>query len=132
MPAVDVTASVVAITTIALGLGATKLLDAQTTDSCAVGASLPAYAHNDYENHRPLYDALALGYQGVEVDVHLVRGALLVGHGLADVRPTRTLESLYLHPLRAWVERCGRVLPGRPFLLNIKLSQYFLIFHLHR
>lgn len=30
---------------------------------------LPAYAHNDYRNERPLHDAVELGYRGVEVDL---------------------------------------------------------------
>lgn len=88
---------------------------------CAVGPPIPAYAHNDYENPRPLFDALALGYQGVEADFHLVRGALLVAHDRRRVVPERTLEALYLAPLRAWILRCGGLLPdGRPFLLNIE------------
>lgn len=88
---------------------------------CAVGRSIPAYAHNDYENPRPLFDALALGYQGVEADVHLVHGALLVGHDRPDAHPQRTLASLYLAPLRARIARCGGALPGPgPFLLTIE------------
>ncbi len=86
-----------------------------------MGRPIPAYAHNDYENERPLYDALAMGYQGVEADYHLVRGELLVAHDLHQVRPGRTLQALYLEPLRKWVEQCGTVLRGnRPFLLNIE------------
>ena len=90
-------------------------------DSCAVGTPIPAYAHNDYLNERPLFEALALGYQGVEADFHYVRGALLVAHDRHQVRSDRTLESLYLEPLREWVARCGTVLPSRkPLLLNIE------------
>lgn len=90
-------------------------------DACTVGAPIPAYAHNDYRNPRPLFDALALGYQGVEADFHLVRGALMVAHDVHEVKPDRTLESLYLSPLRTWVARCGTVLTGgRPLLLNIE------------
>jgi len=58
-----------------------------------------AHAHNDYEHDRPLQDALDHGFTSVEADVWLVDGELLVGHDLADVRPGRTLESLYLAPL---------------------------------
>ena len=43
--------------------------------------TLPAYAHNDYINTRPLHDALSLGYKGVEADVFLVEGVLRLGHG---------------------------------------------------
>lgn len=91
--------------------------------SCTVGSPIPAYAHNDYENEHPLYDALALGYQGVEADVHLVRGQLLVAHDRFQVSDDRTLESLYLAPLAARVHRCGTVLHGgTPLLLNVEIK----------
>lgn len=59
-----------------------------------------AHAHNDYEHERPLLDALDHGFCGVEADIWLVDGALLVAHDLKNVKPERTLESLYLDPLR--------------------------------
>src|SRR5262245_24855387 len=71
------------------------------------------HAHNDYEHKRPLFDALDQGFCSVEADVFLTDGRLLVGHERKDLRPERTLESLYLDPLR---ERArangGRVYPG--------------------
>jgi hypothetical protein len=76
-----------------------------------------AHAHNDYKHARPLLDALDRGYGSVEVDVHLVDGALLVSHARDSVRADHTLESLYLAPLRAWIEaRGGSVYAGRPAL----------------
>ncbi|RJT83385.1 hypothetical protein D6T63_02815 [Arthrobacter cheniae] len=72
-----------------------------------------AHAHNDYEQNRPLYDALAHGFTSVEADVWLVDGELLVAHDLEDVRPGVTLESLYLDPLDDLVSgRAGSVYPG--------------------
>ncbi len=59
-----------------------------------------AHSHNDYEHARPLHDALDQGFTSVEADIYLVGGQLLVAHDLADTRPDRTLESLYLEPLR--------------------------------
>jgi len=61
---------------------------------------LQAHAHNDYEHARPLQDALDHGFTSVEADVWLVDGELLVAHDLAGVQQGRTLESLYLAPLR--------------------------------
>lgn len=67
----------------------------------AVGPALSnAHAHNDYEHHRPLLDALANGFTSVEADVYLVQGRLLVAHDKKDVDPEKTLERLYLDPLR--------------------------------
>lgn len=59
------------------------------------------HAHNDYLHARPLFDALDHHACSIEADVHLVDGALLVAHDANQVMPGRTLESLYLDPLRA-------------------------------
>lgn len=84
-----------------------------------------AHAHNDYLHARPLLDALAQGFTSVEADVWLVNGALLVAHDLREVRPERTLQALYLDPLRRIVaERGGRVYAGHPepllLLIDVK------------
>jgi hypothetical protein len=59
-----------------------------------------AHAHNDYEHKRPLFDALDCGFCSVEADVFLRDGTLLVGHTPSSLKPDRTLERLYLDPLR--------------------------------
>jgi hypothetical protein len=74
-----------------------------------------AHAHNDYEHKRPLWDALDRGFCSVEADVHLVQGQLLVAHTWLQVKPGRTLEVLYLDPLREQVTKNGgRVYAGGP------------------
>jgi hypothetical protein len=83
-----------------------------------------AHAHNDYRHARPLLDALDQGFCSVEADIHLVGGGLLVGHGAAELTPERTLERLYLEPLRERVRsNGGRVHRGGPefsLLIDIK------------
>src|SRR5438132_1932049 len=64
-----------------------------------------AHSHNDYEQKRPLLDALDHGFCSVEADIHLVEGRLLVAHDLNQTQPDRTLEVLYLEPLRQRVKR---------------------------
>lgn len=85
---------------------------------------LHAHAHNDYEHPRPLHDALDQGFGSIEADIYLVEGRLLVAHNLKDVKPGRTLEALYLDPLRARVqENAGRVYRGGPtitLLIDVK------------
>lgn len=72
-----------------------------------------AHAHNDYEHERPLADALDHGFASVEADIYLVGGELLVAHDPADLDPDRTLESLYLDPLKKRIqENKGSVFPG--------------------
>ena len=80
----------------------------------AAPAGPVAHAHNDYEHARPLHDALARGFGSVEADIWLVEGALLVAHDRKALRPERTLQVLYLDPLRERVRAAGgRVQPGR-------------------
>jgi hypothetical protein len=83
-----------------------------------------AHAHNDYEHKRPLFDALEQGLCSVEADIFLVDGQLLVGHTRRSLKPERTLESLYLVPLKERVEKNGgRVYRGGPeFTLLIDLK----------
>jgi hypothetical protein len=83
-----------------------------------------AHAHNDYEHTRPLLDALAQGFCSVEADIFLVNGQLLVAHDAPKVKPERTLQTLYLDPLRERAKgHGGRVYPDAPeffLLIDIK------------
>ena len=86
-----------------------------------------AHAHNDYEHERPLLDALDHGFTSVEADIYLVDGQLLVGHDPEDLTPERTLQSLYLEPLRKRVlSNGGKVYPGKradfQLLIDIKTN----------
>jgi len=97
---------------------------ASLADPCAVQPPLPAYSHNDYRNERPLLDALELGYRGVEVDLFREGDALLVGHSRDELQSTRTLQTLYLDPMRERLRQCGRILgDSTSFLLNIELKE---------
>jgi hypothetical protein len=85
-----------------------------------------AHAHNDYEHTRPLLDALDCGFGSIEADVHLVDGRLLVAHDTFEVKKERTLESLYLDPLRERVTKnAGRVYRNGPtiiLLIDVKTA----------
>ena len=89
-----------------------------------VSPLVSAHSHNDYEHVRPLFDALDQGFCSVEADIHLVNGKLLVAHDLSATRPDRTLEKLYLDPLRDRVKaNRGRVYPEVPdFTLMIDVK----------
>src|SRR6266576_6407921 len=83
-----------------------------------------AHAHNDYLHTRPLLDALDHGFCSVEADIYLVEGKLLVAHDRDKVQPDRTLQSLYLDPLRElFRKKGGRVYPKGPdvtLLIDLK------------
>lgn len=85
---------------------------------------LTAHAHNDYLHPRPLLDALDQGFCSVEADIYLVDGKLLVAHERSNIRPERTLQALYLEPLRGRVKQNGgRVFRNGPeFTLLIDLK----------
>ena len=73
-------------------------------------APLPrAHAHNDYEHARPLLDALDCGFCSVEADIWLTSkgDALLVAHTPFGLKPERTLQKLYLDPLRERAKHHG-------------------------
>src|SRR5581483_10264612 len=83
-----------------------------------------AHAHNDYEHSRPLLDALDQGFCSVEADIWLTPEGLLIAHEKNDLRPERTLQRLYLDPLRKRVQQNGgRVYPNGPsfwLLIDVK------------
>lgn len=95
-----------------------------------------AHSHNDYWRQRPLHDALECGFCSVEVDIFRVDGKLLVGHEPHELRPERTLESLYLEPLRARVKQSGgRVYPDTPhfyLLIDVKSEAHATYNALHK
>jgi hypothetical protein len=114
---------VLALTSIAYFVAAPFLPPAAGQPPCP-RATLPAYAHNDYENSQPLVDALRLGFSGVEADVFLVDGVLRVGHDRRQARRGGTLEALYLTPLREIISRCARLTTNdREFLLAIEIKE---------
>src|SRR5262245_49936368 len=83
-----------------------------------------AHAHNDYEHKRPLLDALDQGFCSVVADIFLTEHGLLVAHNAVDLKPERTLQKLYLNPLRERVKaNGGRVHRGEPafyLLIDVK------------
>lgn len=71
-------------------------------------SALPhAHSHNDYEQPRPLLDALEHGFTSVEADVWLVNDRLLIGHTFFQLDADATFESEYLEPLARRVATHG-------------------------
>jgi Glycerophosphoryl diester phosphodiesterase family len=96
----------------------------QAAEPAAVKPLPQAHAHNDYEHARPLLDALDHGFCSVEADIWLTPEGLLIGHDRKDLKPGRTLQSLYLDPLRERIKTNGeRVYRGGPafyLLIDVK------------
>jgi hypothetical protein len=106
----------------------TLILAAVIGSQAAYGAEptplIHGHAHNDYMHTRPLFDALDQGFCSVEADIFLVDGKLLVAHTRQATKPERTLQALYLDPLRERIKKNGsRVYPNGPqFTLLIDLK----------
>ena len=83
-----------------------------------------AHAHNDYLHTRPLLDALDQGFCSVEADIFWLDGKLLVAHTRLEVTKDRTLEALYLDPLKKRIaENGGQVFRDGPqfgLLIDLK------------
>lgn len=100
-------------------------LPALADDSPAVRPLRRAHAHNDYYHPRPLLDALDHGFCSVEADVFLVDGELRVGHDQSELTSQRTLERLYLRPLRERVRVNGGSVhgDGKPIMLLVDIKK---------
>ncbi len=59
-----------------------------------------AFAHNDEQFNYPLLDALKLGFQYIEVDIHLIKNEIYVSHRKPFfLNSNNTLTKQYLEPL---------------------------------
>ena len=84
------------------------------------------HAHNDYEQDRPLYEALENGFTSIEIDVHSYRGKAVISHDDEDLGSKPTIQELYLDPLSKIIkENNGSVFPGNKeqLILMIDLKE---------
>ena len=98
--------------TLAILLLSAASTQAQTTVTLAPPLE-QGHSHNDYWRPHPLTDALQLGFKSVEADVFLLDTTLQVGHDRASLRPEKTLQTMYLEPMRQ-VLRTKKTLYTKP------------------
>ena len=80
-----------------------------------------AHSHNDYEQKRPLLDAVASRISSVEADLFLEGDVIMVAHDRGKWRGE--FESLYLKPLNElWQKDALPVRGGETFLLWLDLK----------
>ena len=96
----------------------------QTKKSNLAAPLIKAHAHNDYLHPNPLFDALSFGYVSIEADIHLVNGKLYVAHDREEITEVRTLQALFLDPLREIIKVNGGFVYGKdiPFTLLIDIK----------
>ncbi|MDA7758053.1 phosphatidylinositol-specific phospholipase C/glycerophosphodiester phosphodiesterase family protein [bacterium] len=58
------------------------------------------HSHNDYHQNIPFWLAYGCGLDSIEVDVFLKDNDLMVAHHENEIIENRTIESLYLNPIR--------------------------------
>lgn len=58
------------------------------------------HSHNDYEQNFPFWKAYVVGASSIEADVFLINDTLFVAHHEHEIKHPRTLETLYLKPIR--------------------------------
>lgn len=84
-----------------------------------------AHSHNDYQQRIPFFNAWQQQFGSIEVDVFLYKGKLVVAHDSSQLAREWSLDSLYLDPLRACIEKnYGRVYadPNRSLQLMIDIK----------
>ena len=78
---------------------------------CQLGSSLFAqkeklvwaHSHNDYEQKKPLFKALAFDFQSIEIDVIRYGNQLIVSHDSLDLHEKSNIRDLYLAPLSRYL-----------------------------
>jgi Glycerophosphoryl diester phosphodiesterase family len=81
-------------------------------------SSLNGHSHNDYTQKKPFNTAFKSRMGSIEADVYLIGDTLYVAHERTEVKPTHTLESLYLKPLAKAVKK-GKCYPLQ-LMIDIK------------
>lgn len=93
---------------------------AQTPDTYTVRN---AHSHNDYEQNIPFYKAYYQQFGSVEADVFLRNDTLYVAHERKAMAAGRTLQSLYLDPIKAVVQKHhGNVFPNSDASLQLLID----------
>ncbi|WP_303317058.1 alkaline phosphatase [Flavivirga abyssicola] len=78
------------------------------------------HSHNDYKQDIPFWRALTSGANSIEIDVFLQQQNLYVAHSKQEIAPKRTIESLYLKPLKVALEMKHREHQSLYLLIDIK------------
>lgn len=61
--------------------------------------TLNAHSHNDYANEIPFFLAYNNHFGSIEVDIFYEKGDLFVAHSKSDIKPGRSLDSMYIQPI---------------------------------
>ncbi|KAI1442281.1 hypothetical protein F5Y02DRAFT_263609 [Annulohypoxylon stygium] len=79
------------------------------------------HSHNDYTRNIPIYSAMSAGCIGIEADVFLEDGDVIIGHVIPT--PGRTLKVQYTQPLRDILDHNNGGSPGSNGLYQVEPGQ---------
>ncbi|WP_186758052.1 alkaline phosphatase [Echinicola salinicaeni] len=88
------------------------------------GPLFKLHSHNDYLQNVPFWTAFSNHCASIEADVLLVDGQLMVAHEKESVKAGRTLESLYLEPIRKAAQLGLEPSMDFQLLVDIKTEAY--------
>ncbi|KAJ3575750.1 hypothetical protein NPX13_g3932 [Xylaria arbuscula] len=101
--------------------GSSAPLNPWPLDSLSSVLPVSCHSHNDYDQDIPVFAALAAGCVGMEADVWLFGGSLLLGHLLPTLG--RTFSAQYVNPLKAIIDHNGgsvyKSRPGQTLVLLV-------------
>ena len=82
-----------------------------------------AHSHNDYQHESPFYEAYLHKFGSVEADIFAIEGKLFVAHIRSEVKPERTIDSLYIHPIvTSFRENRGKAWKDSPFTYQLLID----------
>lgn len=83
------------------------------------------HIHNDYKQKVPFWTAVSVDADALEIDLFLKDNNLFVAHDFSEIQEARTLESLYLNPLKTAMSS-KFIVAKKPLqlLIDIKTEAY--------
>lgn len=103
----------------------TALLFFQCAFTLAIAQkNVGTHSHNDYEQRIPFWGAFSAGAKSIEADVFLIEGKLFVAHEEENIRPERTLETVYLLPLKRVEQMYGPESLEFQLMIDVKSEAY--------
>lgn len=82
------------------------------------------HSHNDYQQNTPFWQAYTYGLQSIEIDLVLKDNQLYVAHDIKQINTNRTLETLYLNPLKQAIDLSIGQPNNLSFLIDLKSDPY--------
>lgn len=76
--------------------------------SAQLSRKISIHSHNDYDQSNPFWGAYNARCGSIEADIYQIDGELFVSHNRKDVKPERTLRSMYLDPIQKMFEENGK------------------------